>query len=320
MNKKLLFGAVLLCGVSLSLSACNFLLPSNSDSGSNSSGERKEPVASEPIVDEKAGIVTYGMYPHSRILDEKLISDLEKLQPSNVNDWYYHNGDYYAKLVGKVSATNDPDTYHSNKFINGETIVVGKTYWFRVQAIQWKIVSSDNDKYVLMTSAILNLHRFDASTNNYANSEVRAWLNNSFLPSIFALSSIDRILTNDVDNSASQTDGDSANSACDNTQDKMFLPSYKDMSGASFGNLQQRDFKAILTDYAFAQGAYKSADSNNSLYRDCGQYWLRSPSKANKNQQSNKKAAWFMNCSASLLSWDVDTEDIGVRPMISVAK
>ena len=311
MRKQLIIYPLVLIAL-FAVSGCN-ILPSNTISE-----EAKNEIAFNPVIDEQAQTVSFGMYPQSRVMDENLISTLEKTQPSNINGWYSYQNAYYAKSVGKISGTKDDQQSWSRKFSNGEEIEVGKTYWFKCEPIVWNIVSADDSKYVLMTNDILELHCFDVVTNNYANSEVRTWMNNIFYKTIFALNNTDKILTSEVDNSAQQTDKNSANLACENTQDKLYLPSYAEISGsANAANSFMPNGLSKLSDYAFAQGAYKTTIDDR---KDCGHYWLRSPSKTNNNQASNQKAAWFFTCSGYFYSWDVDGQDIGVRPMMSIAK
>ena len=94
--------------------------------------------------------------------------------------------------------------------------------------------------------------------NNYQYSDIRTWLNNDFLEQAFYYDP-SLIQTVNVDNSAKST-GDSINPyACEDTQDKVYLLSYKDVNNKEYG----------FPDYA-SRIAY-DADGNAQ------DYWLRSP-------------------------------------------
>ena len=83
------------------------------------------------------------------------------------------------------------------------------------------------------------------------------------------------IVTKEVDNSASTTSSSTNSCACENTFDKIYLLSYKDVYNSNYGFTDGVSRCAKVTDYAKAVGAYwntSSANLNN------GYYWLRSPS------------------------------------------
>ncbi|MDY4783285.1 MAG: DUF6273 domain-containing protein, partial [Candidatus Enterosoma sp.] len=94
--------------------------------------------------------------------------------------------------------------------------------------------------------------------NNYQYSDIRTWLNNDFLEQAFYYDP-SLIQTVNVDNSAKST-GDSINPyACEDTQDKVYLLSYKDICNE---------------DYGFMDDASRIA---YDAYGNACDYWLRSP-------------------------------------------
>lgn len=101
--------------------------------------------------------------------------------------------------------------------------------------------------------------------NNYALSDIRAWLNDSFYITAFNSSQKDVILTTAVDNSESSTKYSANTYACANTDDKVFLLSYKEIT-SYFSNNSARQFKS--TDYAKSQGCYATTgvDDGNCYY------------------------------------------------------
>ena len=94
--------------------------------------------------------------------------------------------------------------------------------------------------------------------NNYKYSDIRKWLNNDFLQQAFYYDS-SLIQTVNVDNSVEST-GDSSNPyACEDTQDKVYLLSCKDIRNK---------------DYGFTDDASRIAYDADGNARD---HWLRSP-------------------------------------------
>lgn len=158
-------------------------------------------------------------------------------------------------------------------------------------------MSNNNGEYYVVSSALLDAHCYynsksnrtiDGQTvysNNYKYSDIRAWLNNDFYNSAFGLGN-SYIQTTMVDNSAATTSSTSNEYACANTEDKVFLPSYKDYINSSYGFSTSTDSTETrccrTTDWARARGAHYYIRSGS--YN--GYYWTRSPSKASANALS----------------------------------
>lgn len=270
-----------------------------------------------PTLSEDGKTITYGLYPQTNVNDSTLISSLNSLTATEANGWYLYEGDYYAK----VSAAPYKLNY---AFDNGTTIVTGTTYWFKCEPITWNVLSNNNGEYYIVSSVLLDAHRYYSSwstrtiygqtiyPNNYKYSDIRAWLNNDFYNSAFALGN-EYIQTTIVDNSASTTDNSTNIYACDNTEDKVFLPSYQDYKNNfydfSTSTLDTDTKYCITTDWARARGAYYN--TNSSYYYD-GFYWTRSPSSLYSNR------AWFVGSDGGLYGDYVYYTNYSVRPSLSI--
>ena len=275
----------------------------------------EEKYAIKPIISNDGKTVTYGLYPQTNVNDPALISVLNTLTTPESNGWYLYDGDYYAKC----SATPCESNY---KFDNGATILSGTTYWFKCEPITWNVLSNNNGEYYLLSSVLLDAHRYNEYysgtqnghyANNYEYSEIRSWLDNEFYNSAFALGD-SHILTTTVDNSASTTDSDSNKYACNNTQDKVFLPSYKDYINPDYGfatltgSANTRYCKT--TDWARARGAYYYTSDGARQYN--GYYWTRSPS------SYYPYYAWDIDFDGSPDHDYVDFTSGSVRPGLSI--
>lgn len=228
-----------------------------------------------PMFSAKNKTVTYGLYPQKNVDDSTLISALELIAPGT-NGWYLYENEYYAKLTATP--------YKSNYAFDNETIIEeGTTYWFKCEPITWNVLSDDNVEYYVLSSVCLDAHCFDDSRtdeeiggvtiypNNYEHSDIRAWLNNEFYNTAFALGN-SYIQTTLVDNSASTTDSSDNPYVCGDTQDNVFLPSYQDYINASYGFSNYETRYCKTTDWARAIGA-----SCNRYISYNGYYWTRSP-------------------------------------------
>ena len=267
-----------------------------------------------PILSEDGKTLTYGLYPQTNVNDSDLVTALNELTTPESNGWYLYDNEYYAK----VSATPH---FTGFKFNNGTTIVSGTTYWFKCEPIIWNVLSDNNGEYYILSSVLLDAHRYDElyydvkdghCANNYEYSEIRAWLNNDFYNSTFALGS-SHIQTTTIDNSAATTNSTSNSYACNYTQDKVFLPSYKDYFNSSYGFSTSNDITSSrcckTTDWARARGSEYNSNSSGNYN---GYYWTRSPS------SSRSYYAWYVSNAGDLYNYNVDRANFSVRPALTI--
>ena len=228
----------------------------------------------------------YGIYPQSVVLDDlSLLSALNALDDSakGPNGWYLYQGTYYAKMTTSKYISGE-------RFDNWESIGKNKTYWFVCEPIEWKAIATSEKEAYLLSTTILDNKPFYPNTdrrtidektvypNNYFYSDIRAFLNNDFFASAFALGSA-YVKTTDVDNSAKTTDTGHNDYACEDSQDKVFLPSYRDYMNVDYGFVNSE--AASDTRYARASEYSRAleimCDFSEASYRLCGPYFTRSP-------------------------------------------
>ncbi len=202
-----------------------------------------------------------GKYPQTIKADNVTVGET-----ANANGYYVgSDGEEYAKVVANPFKSD-------YKFSNNSVVTSGETYYFKVEPIRWRILDEENG-LIVCDSIIVN-KRYDDNSNNYKESEIRAWLNDEFYKTAFKTLEQSFIKTTLVDNSAAST-GEKYNSyACENTLDKVFLLSYKEVSDNNYGFNLDRDRKMLTSDYSRATGAYVCTDSTNY---GCDFWLLRSP-------------------------------------------
>lgn len=246
-----------------------------------------------PSLNEESGTVNYGMYPQSNINDIELIEKLEKTTQCDFNNFYYYGSDYYFKKSAKLY----PDMAEQiHNFDNGEEIIEGADYWFKVEPISWRILKNDSSNYFLMTEKLLDvvLYYKNASTrtidgqtihpNNYKYSDLRKWLNEDFLDKAFYFNR-EYILQTEVDNSASTTVSMENIYACENTVDYVFELSYQDYINEEYGfvnNLISTETRSFITT-DLARASYALYDTVSNLYH--GYKWTRSPFYSNEDNK-----------------------------------
>ncbi len=262
-----------------------------------------------PSLDENTNTITYGIYPQTHVSDRTLLSSLNTLTTAEENGYYLYNGSYYAKK----NASPYESTY---AFEDGTVIASGTAYWFKCEPIKWKILSSEKGEYSLVSSLVLDAHRYNASydgrvngsyANNYKNSEIRSWLNSDFYQTAFSLDS-SSIQLKSVDNSASTTSNGTNRYACEDTSDNLYLLSYQEYKNVSyFADDSARAGR--LTDYAIASGAVSKTSGN---IKNCSTYWTRSPDNSFARYVNDVNASG--NVETSVLNQDT----YGVRPGMTI--
>ena len=232
-------------------------------------------------LDEDGGYILFGQYPQAiKAADVSIISTTPD------TDGYYlgSDGERYAKVVA------DPNE-SGYTFSNNSSVTSGNTYYFKVEPIRWRILSeSDGNAFILCDSIIANHYyhhthlspTIDGQTvyaNNYANSDIRAWLNDEFYNTAFGDLQQALIQTTEVDNSAASTGNSSNRYACENTFDKVFLLSYREVITIEYGFESSFTYndtarRMLMSDFSRATGAYMSTSSG---YYGNGWWLLRSP-------------------------------------------
>ena len=239
--------------------------------------------------------IYFGEYPQTEVTDEELTANLlamagdPLIDTSNwINYGYYENGarndcmyykdvefgdDRYRGVFIKryrPYLSNYPSTTWSNfQMENG--YLQESVYWFKFEPIEWTVIDENETQATLICSLIIDSQEFDYKegdkfSNNYAESLIRAWLNDNFYNTAFNAEQKEKVLVTEVDNSVASTGFEENEFACENTFDKVFLLSYADI-GAYMPTNRMRIKSA--TDYALIQGC--------SAVDGIGMWWLRSP-------------------------------------------
>ena len=93
------------------------------------------------------------------------------------------------------------------------------------------------------------------AANNYKYSKIRAWLNATFYETAFSELQREIILTTTVDNSVYSTGYDTNPYVCEDTEDKIFLLSYREVTNSEYGFSSSSDREMQTSDYSRATRA-----------------------------------------------------------------
>ncbi len=240
--------------------------------------------------------VYFGAFPKSVLPADSDVTVDENVSVQMGANTCYRGSDknYYVKVSTKISDS-------SYKYTDGSSAVTGKIRYFKVEPVKWKVLTANYNntgRALLLADDILTgnvpycsviSERYADGTiyaNNYRYSTIRAYLNGikdyqfetndyidkGFLQTAFSDTARALIAETEVDN-RKETTGNSDDTyaaayACANTNDKIFLLSFKEINSNVY------NFTAIrkATDYAKANNVYQSDRSGEG-----GIWWLRSP-------------------------------------------
>ena len=236
----------------------------------------------KPLYTRDGNYIYFGYYPQTVKADKVTVSET-----ANANGYYVgSDGAEYMKVVSNVYE------YGIGKcdFSTGEIINNGETYYFKMEPIKWRILKEEGGKAFLLSENILTNHVFDLSpestpsnlkgNNVYDESDIRAWLNGEFYNSAFNELQQAIICTTTVDNTQATTGWTGTHYyLCDDTQDKVFLPSYADVTNTEYGFTATKpatDTRCkVVSDYARATGTYMYMVTQTNYGK--GTWYLRSP-------------------------------------------
>ena len=272
--------------------------------------------------------VYFGSYPQTKVSDEPLVNTLNAKAgelPTEENSYlwnsygYYVNGyvkDYMWYIDEEVDGSKYRGVYFAsyrpyscggssnknNTYQDDNGYFESTTYWFKYEGIKWRVLTESGNRAFLMCDIAIDsqqyYHTADTRTvddkkiyaNNYAESEIRKWLNETFYNTAFNDLQKAIIRTTSVDNSARSTNpfnnatywNNGENEyACENTLDKVFLLSEYEVTNPNYGfnnALFTEDTRRGLksSDYAKSQGCGQNTYENSRYKGNCG-WGLRSP-------------------------------------------
>ena len=234
----------------------------------------------------------------------------------NKDGYNDYRGVYFTSYRPESTSDGEPSETYSYQVNAGYT--KNNVYWFKYEKIKWLIISNNSGKAQLLSElqldaqSYLNIdtQRSEATDyqgnkktgtiyqNNYQFSSIRSWINQDFYNTAFSDKEKDLILTTTVDNGVDSVRDNEADKSfvCDNTEDKLFLLSFKECSSNLLTN-----YEANGSDYALSQGLISYVSDNVTHYAS---YWMRSPAQ-------NSGEARIM--SSSYYQYETKYNSMGVR-------
>lgn len=274
------------------------------------------------VLTKKAGIIptssSQGTWISYNYYIDGETSDFMWYQDIAYNDEKYRGvyfNDYRPTYCSSTASIDKSSQDDNGYYINN-------LYWFKWEPIQWRILSTSSDDAFLITDKVIDSQQYyheksnekkirrpyDSSSmenvydNNYKYSDIRGWLNTEFYDDAFGDNIKNYIKTTSVDNSALSTGYTSNPYVCDDTYDKVFLLSSKEV------NDNKNICETYATDYARCQGTIM----NNGI---AGYWWTRSTT---YTSGGTKASAW-RNGLDSLYDIRVNISSVGIRPALHIS-
>ena len=280
--------------------------------------------------------ILFGEYPQAKVTDTDLQSTLNSLAgdlPTSDNSYSWTSYGYYisgsvSNYMWYIDVENGGERYRGvyftsyrpyycsyssstgNTYQDDNGYTTSNIYWFKYEPISWTILNENNGTALILCDMIIDSQQFDYENgsyyNDYAESTIRKWLNETFYNTAFDELQKEIILTTTVDNSVASTGYSSNQYACEDTEDKVFLLSYQELTTYLTTNASRMK---KTTDYAQSQGA---CISTSSSYLGNGYWWLRSP------YYGNRSHARDVNYDGGIYSHYVSNRSYGVVPALQI--
>lgn len=197
-------------------------------------------------------------------------------------------------------------------FNRGDVVVFGhyeqnNSNYNGTEPIRWVVLDLMGDYLYVISESILDVKPYDTMSREvtWENCSLRAWLNGEFMYAAFSTAEQNALVKSELPNERNPKWGTEGGNA---TYDKVFLLSIK-IAEYYYGD--SADCKSALTPYAQTQGATK-IEENGIQY---GAWWLRSPG---SSQLYAAYMNWFGGVGYDYRGALVNSEDIGVRPVIAI--
>ena len=259
-------------------------------------------------------------------------SPFELRDPVVYNAYEYIDGNTYCRVPQAVSENISGGV---RTFNDGTTIVSGETYWFKVEPIQWRVLTenyTDTENttpvsYLLSEYCLTANTTFNPSTSNTNHTHysaetnaIRPFLNEVFYEDAFTeeekIFIAKKVLT-DLDMDATDSWSNDPNLTINSTSPlNVFAPSYYDMINTDYGfnssysNSDQKR-RASATDFAMANRAYKSSNTDKQDIHGIGatKYWTSSA-------RSTSSDVYLVSTNGAVSFTYVGTEYYAVRPAL----
>ena len=200
---------------------------------------------------------------------------------------------YRNDEINKEKSSTNTDSTHQDDNHFGRSVVYD-TYWFKYELIEWDVLENNDGTVKLIANLAIDSQNFSLSSNSYASSYIRDFLNDDFYNTAF----------NDLEKSIMNTMTIGSNNDFVTILTQEEATSY-------FENNADRTTQP--TDYAMSQNCY--VYSSPSIYNptnDGNCYWLT------RSAYTESGKIYYINYAGTVANGKTNMTYYGIRPVITV--
>ncbi|MBQ4236597.1 MAG: hypothetical protein II716_07160, partial [Treponema sp.] len=148
------------------------------------------PAGTDGTLETGGTYVNFGDWPQTIKADSVTVDETKSVVVGAYTYYKGSDGAWYAKI--KENAYNSGYKYSDGTDVAQDSANSYK--YFKVEPIKWRKLTDDySGKRLLLAENILVNHRYAVGSNNYANSEIRTYLNDTFWNTAFTASAKSKI-------------------------------------------------------------------------------------------------------------------------------
>lgn len=200
---------------------------------------------------------------------------------------------YRNDEINKEKSSTNTDSTHQDDYHFGRSVAYA-TYWFKYELIEWDVLENNDGTVKLIANLAIDSQNFSLSSNSYASSYIRDFLNDDFYNTAF----------NDLEKSIMNTMTIGSNNDFVTILTQEEATSY-------FENNADRTTQP--TDYAMSQNCYVYSSPN--IYNptnDGNCYWLT------RSAYTESGKIYYINYTGTVANGKTNMTYYGIRPVITV--
>lgn len=199
----------------------------------------------------------------------------------NESGYYTYGGVEYACVKGTEDSAG-------RKLSNGLAVEKDKYYFFTIDPIRWRVLEENDGEALLLCDTVLGEYCFNPTdsynrlgylvgteiqSNDYAESALRTYVNDTLYNSVFTISEKQFVLEKTVYNRPAESAFVVSEGLMTSSDDKLFTLSYREAVKEEYGLLVAKDkvMATIVSDYQVCCGIYCQRVGNYYY----APWWLR---------------------------------------------
>lgn len=207
-------------------------------------------VYASDITYKQGDIIEFGSYPQSKVTDESVINELNKLGL----EWESIK-QYKGRQIAEVYKYADVE-YDNEKYRALYSVETNETSWYIYEPIEWVVIDPETG-YVLCNIALdAKSFQLDESKHytdaDWETSYIRSWLNEDFYNAAFSTSQTNSIITTNTDMKIYNEDGEIT--GYNTVSDNIVLFSLEDVLNEQYGYVQLNGNREMISYYYVVSG------------------------------------------------------------------